>query len=374
MKIGFIGDLILSPKLVIDEQITALLRRNDFNVANLEAPFIKKEMHPEMRSGLHQLVSGPGMLHDLNIKAVSLANNHILDYGPEGIEFTQQVLAQHEIQFFGAGSSLEEALRPARLLLDNQSLDIWGFMQRFYSKRHFATSHSEGTAELKKEAMIRELESSDADIKIVYNHWNLEMESFPEPVNKDLAEELARHSTLVVGSHPHCIQGIQTAGNALIFHSLGNFSMPALDYSGTTLIEYPEISRESLIITVALDGTPPPYDIHPIILDRSGTVVSSPDKEKRAQILSRVHRLSEPLALGYNHYRQFYKQNKTRKLMPTQVKNRHLNRFRLFSYFSFIRMLQFVEGNLARFLRKIGLLDRVKRWFSGILDYIHANR
>ena len=374
MKIGFIGDLILSPELVIHEKITALLRGNDFNVANLEAPFIHKGKRPVLKSGLHQLVSDPGMLHDLNIKAVSLANNHMKDYGPEGIELTQKVLSQHGIQFFGAGSSLEEAIRPAKLQIENQSLHFWGFMQRFYAKRHFATAHSGGTAELKRELMIRELDSSEADIKIVYNHWNLELESYPEPVNKDLAEELARHCTLVIGSHPHCIQGIQTSGNALIFHSLGNFSMPALDYSGTTLVEYPEISRESMIVTITLEGKKPHYDIHPITLDRSGSVVSCPDKEKKKQILSRIDTISEPLALGYKNYLHFYKQNKKRKLMPTQVKNRYLNRFRLFSYFSFIRMLQFVEGNLARFLSKIGLLGPVKRWFSGILDYIHSNR
>jgi len=374
MKIGFIGDLILSPDLVIHEKISALLRRNDLNIANLEAPFIREGMRPVLKSGLHQQVSGPGMLHDLNIKAVSLANNHMKDYGPEGIEFTQKVLSQNGIQCFGAGSNLEEALRPARLQLENQSLHIWGFMQRFYSKRHFATAHSGGTAELKRELMIRELESSDADIKIVYNHWNLELESYPEPVNKDLAEALSRHSNVVVGSHPHCIQGIQTAGNALIFHSLGNFSMPALEYSGTTLVEYPEMSRESMIITVDLEATKPQYDIHPITLDRSGSVVSMPDQEKRRQILSRIQTLSEPLAPGYKNYRHFYKQHRKRKLMPIQVKNPYLNRLRLFAYFSFIGMLQFAEGKLARFLSKIGWLDRVKRGFSGILDYIHSNR
>ena len=374
MKIGFIGDLILSPGLVIHEKITALLRCNDLNVANLEAPFIQEGMRPVLRSGLHQLVSGPGMLHDLNIKAVSLANNHMKDYGQEGIEFTQQLLAQEGIQFFGAGSNLEEALRPARFEFENQSLNIWGFMQRFYSKRHFATAHSGGTAELRKEHMIRQLDNSDADIKIVYNHWNLELESYPEPVNKDLAEELARHSTVVVGSHPHCMQGFQTAGNALIFHSLGNFSMPALEYSGTTLVEYPEMSRESMMVTIDLGGTTPQYDLHPITLDRSGSVVSVPDQEKRKQILSRIQTLSEPLALDYKNYRRFYRQNRKRKLMPTQVKNRFLNRVRLFSYFGFLRMLHFAERNLARFLSKIGWLDRVKRWFSGILDYIHSNR
>jgi poly-gamma-glutamate capsule biosynthesis protein CapA/YwtB (metallophosphatase superfamily) len=374
MKLGVVGDLILSDHLKIDASLRAILRSTDLNIANLEAPFIREGMKPALKAGLFQLTSDCKLLHDLNIRAVSLANNHMCDFGPEGIEITRQVLEDQGIAFFGAGSTLEQALEPAEIILHNRKLALWGFMQRYASGRHFATSASGGVAELRKDLIQSALKKSDADIKILYNHWNQEFENYPEPVNKLLAEELTAHCDLVIGSHSHCLQGIQSAGKSNIFYGMGNFSMPALDYAGTRLIQYPEISRKSMIVVLNLDEADPGYTLHPIYVDESGCLVSDAEKEDAEKIHVHLKNISEALQKPYSSYRKFYKSNKQRKLLPTQVRNRHLNRLRLGTYYRVDQMLRYSERKLAALLNRVGLLSFVKRRMSSLLQYLHSNR
>ena len=374
MKIGIVGDLILSDRLKIDQALLDILHGTDLNIANLEAPFVRKGMKPELKAGLHQLVKDCKTLKQLNIAAVSLANNHICDFGPSGLEMTRQVLNDHGIFHFGAGSNLEKALQPAEINLLNSRIHCWGFMQKYASGRHFATMRKSGVAELRRNLILPELLGSDAPVKIVYMHWNQEFESYPEPVNKLLAEELSQHCNLIVGSHSHCLQGIQSANQSLIFHGMGNFSMPALPYAGTTLMEYPPLSRQAMIMIAQLDGTTPDYTIHPIQVDHSGCLISDPAKGEANKIRSHLHSISEPLQEDYKVYRKFYNANKQRRLLPTQVRNRQLNRIRLWLYYGMDRCIRYTERILASLLARMGLLNYVKRRFTRLLDYIQSNR
>jgi len=374
MKIGIVGDLILSDHLKVDNSLLDILQSTDLNIANLEAPFIHKGMKPVLSTGLHQLSDDCTILHQLNIKAVSLANNHMCDFGPEGIRITRQILKDQGIACFGAGANLKEALCPAEISLNGKKIELWGFMQKYASRRHFATSGSAGVAELRKNQIIPALKNSQADIKILYHHWNQEFENYPEPVNKLMAEEASQFCNLLIGSHSHCLQGFQLNEQSGIFYGMGNFSMPALEYAGARLIEYPEISRDSMIAVINLDKTAQVYNIHPIHVDISGCLVTSPDRDENERIRTRLQIISEALAKDYSSYRKFYKAHKQRKLLPTQVKNPYINQLRLWFFYRTDRMVRYSEKTLARLLERMGLLTFVKRRISGLLDYLHSNR
>lgn len=374
MRIGIVGDLILSDRMKIDPGLLDILRNTDLNIANLEAPFIRKGMKPVLAAGLHQLTGDCRLLHQMNIRAVSMANNHMCDFGSEGIRFTQQVLDEQGIAHFGAGNNLEEARRPALLTIRNRKVALWGFMQRYASGRHFATSSSAGVAELRKDLVLKTLNESRADVKIIYNHWNQEFEHFPEPFNKLLAEEVARHCQLVIGSHSHCLQGIQPAGQSRIFYSLGNFSMPAMEYAGTRLIKYPGVSRDSMIVELTLHKDDMEYTVHPIQLDENGCLVTVPTEGEADRIRKQLQLISGALQMDYAQYRKFYKKHKQRKLLPTQVRNPYLNRLRLWFFYKADGLVRYSEIKLARILKHMGLLNYMKRRMSRILDYLHTNR
>ena len=150
--------------------------------------------------------------------------------------------------------------------------------------------------------------------------------------------------------------------------------MPALDYAGTRLIEYPEISRNSMIVIAKLDDADRGYTIHPIHVDQSGCLVSDPVKEEAERILLHLQGISEALKKDYSSYRKFYNSNKERKLLPTQVRNRHFNRFRLGLYYGTDRMVRYTEMKLASVLKRLGLLSFVKRRMNSLLQYLHSNR
>jgi len=374
MKIGIVGDLILSDHLKIDDTLRDILRSTDLNIANLEAPFIRKGMKPALKAGLHQLSDDCKILHDLNIKAVSLANNHMCDFGTEGIKITTRVLKEQGIQFFGAGNSFEEARQPAKINIKGKRIALWAYMQKYTSGRHFATPSRGGVAELRRDQVLSELKKSDADVKIIYNHWNQEFENYPEPVNKLLAEEAVGYCDVLIGSHSHCLQGIQSKENSSIFYGMGNFSMPALEYAGTRLIVYPEISRNSMIVVVSLERAGQNHTIHPIRVDQSGCQISEPTREEAKKIHQHLEAISEALPKDYSSYRKFYNSHKQRKLLPTQVRNRHLNRFRLWLYYGSDSFVRFSERKLAGLLTRLGILGFVKRRMSALLNYLHSNR
>jgi len=150
--------------------------------------------------------------------------------------------------------------------------------------------------------------------------------------------------------------------------------MPALEYAGTRLIEYPEISRSSMLVVLNMDETDQSYTIHPIHLDQSACLVSSPVKEEAEIVLLHLQGISEALQKPYKTYRKFYNANKQRKLLPTQVRNRHFNRFRLWLYYGTDRMVRNIEMKLPSVLNRLGLLSFVKRRMSSLLQYLHSNR
>jgi hypothetical protein len=73
LKIAILGDFIQTPEFNIDKTLLDILQGTDFNIANLEAPFIHDNSHPSNgRSGLYQKISNCDLLKKLNIKIVSL--------------------------------------------------------------------------------------------------------------------------------------------------------------------------------------------------------------------------------------------------------------------------------------------------------------
>lgn len=374
MKIGIIGDLILSDKLEIDEKIRDLLQSNDINIANLEAPYIRKGFQPEHRFGLHQLVEDCRILHDLNIAVVSLANNHIGDFGSEGIAFTKQILKDNNISSFGAGMDLDDAITPAELVVNNTKIAFWGFMMRFYSKRYYATMTHHGVPQLNKEIILEALSRSDADIKVLYNHWNQEFEFYPEPICKAMAEDISPYCDLIIGSHSHCLQGIQTYNNCLILYSMGNFSMPAEKFHGVTLMKYPDLSLDSMLVVASINPSDIQYAIHQTVLNPEGNNILLADEVGKNRIEDHLSMISWPLNMKNPEYTAFYNKHKKRKIIFTLRKNERINDVLILISKILYSTLKFSEISLAYMLEKLGLLKIVKTRMSKFISYFQSLR
>lgn len=218
------------------EKVGALTKQADLFVVNLECPFtargekIPKNFNfrakPELVSAL---IAG-------GVDVASLANNHMLDYGPEGLFDTLNALDTHKIVHFGAGRTLSEARAPGIVAVNGVKFAFLGYF--FLGDRNIepaqviATADQPGVAghfssldEMKKmvEADIRAAKQQ-ADHVIPFFHWGREGKGTPEPYQVELAHfAIDAGASAVLGSHPHVLQGIEVYKGAPIAYSLGNF-------------------------------------------------------------------------------------------------------------------------------------------------------
>ena len=368
MRIGLFGDVILGEKVRIDDEITRILNSTDFNICNFEAPFINDSIRNGIKVGLFQKAGDTSLLKKLNVKVVSLANNHIGDFGPRGIDLTRSVLKEEGIAFFGAGRDLEEASKPVILNINERRVACWGYMLRFFSNRYFANLSKPGIPKLKEEHISRDIEKTEADIKIVFAHWNQEFEDYPEPMCKELGDSFRSRINLMVGSHPHCLQGRQISSDYAVYHSLGNFIMPNDQYHHTFLGPYPGKCYRSMFVVVEIDEDGTLREtLYPVVISRDGMTLTFPDEKEKEAMLNRVEEISIPLQMKHSAYRKFYARNKIRKLRFTLGRSERVNYMRMILYRILFYSSVYIERILVFLLKKMGIYRVIKEKFAGII-------
>ena len=202
----------------IFEKITPLLLENDLVVANLEGSITSnKSVSAGTAPGSannYFLTFDPSVaktLFEKNIKLVSLGNNHILNFGREGLSQTQKYLEQANVDYFGAPGGI-------RSIIEN----INGIKVGFISYNEFASSDIDG----EQEATINAIKKikPQADIVIVFSHWGVEYSLIPVDSQKVLAHQFVdAGADLIIGSHPHVIEPMEEYNGKRIYYSLGNF-------------------------------------------------------------------------------------------------------------------------------------------------------
>jgi hypothetical protein len=184
--------------------------------------------------------------HPLGLKALidtgfnlfSLANNHSMDYGANGVEETLYHMAvaaaEHPIAYAGIGSNMEEATRPGCLMFGDTKI-AFGAAGIITGQRpeHRAGPNKPGQASYRNRAdfelVVNRLASLPADYRILSIHYGLEGRVVPDERQlRDWRAFAAEEKgiDLIVGHHPHVVQGVERVGNSLIFYGLGNFMHP----------------------------------------------------------------------------------------------------------------------------------------------------
>lgn len=154
---------------------------------------------------------------------LSLANNHMMDFGSTGLERTRRLLADHGIQTVGAGSNLAEARLP--VILERKGLRV-GFLAYSIPFAGSATPDRPGAAPLKLDLVRHDLADlrPRVDAVVVSAHFGMMYLEHPTPDDMEIARAILRAgANLVVGHHPHVLQGIEETSDGVIAYSLGEF-------------------------------------------------------------------------------------------------------------------------------------------------------
>lgn len=217
--------------------IWSLLDAADVAMVNLECPFtergekLKKNFNFRARPELVKILNAG------SVDVVTLANNHLKDYGDEGVEDTIATLDAAGIAHFGAGKDLGAARGPA--IVERNGLEV-GFIGYYFQddddmiepREVYATRRHAGVAGCyKKLPCIRRQVKEDVrrlvskvDVAIPYFHWGKEGSTEVRDYQIELAHlcvDLGCRA--VLGAHPHRFQGVELYKGAPIFYSLGNF-------------------------------------------------------------------------------------------------------------------------------------------------------
>ncbi len=178
------------------------------------------------------------IFQDLGVDAVTLANNHTLDYGRDAFCDTLDTLNQAEIAYVGGGYDLDEASAPLIRTLNGQTFAIFAATRVSPSYDWYATDSQAGLFQTyDATALNAAIEEADGlyDHVIVFVHWGIEQNDTPEEYQRALAEGyIDAGADLVVGCHPHVLQGFEYYNGVPIVYSLGNYLFGNRD--GETLL------------------------------------------------------------------------------------------------------------------------------------------
>jgi len=271
------------------ERTAGILREADLAFGNLESPISSlgaatKGKEVNFRAAL-KTVSG---IRDAGIDVVSLANNHAMDYGSAALTETMDVLAHNGVAYIGAGANSASARRPANFTLKGIKLSFLAYTYKFHMVVEAQEKHP-GVAIANSEQVRVDVQKAKewADVVIVSFHWGWEYSDHPDAETRELAHlTIEAGADLVIGHHPHVIQGVEAYKDGLICYSLGNF---IFDQRGKR-------SRRGLILRcdIGKSGVQK-AEILPVIIDSTEFRPALASEEAAKSILMELRRLSKQL-------------------------------------------------------------------------------
>lgn len=240
LRILFAGDFCprLRPEAMLREgrgeeiysEVLPALGDKDLSIVNLETP-LTGGGSPIPKSGPNLRVDPACVtfLTAMGFDAVSLANNHIGDFGPDAVLETMETLDRHGLAHTGAGRDLEASRRP--LFLEKKGFRI-ALVAVCEHEFGIATASSPGSAPLAVAENCRTIReaASRCDLTLVYAHSGNEFNPAPNPYMADAYHAFVEAgAAAVISAHAHCPQGIEVYRGAPIVYCLGNFLFDSLD-------------------------------------------------------------------------------------------------------------------------------------------------
>lgn len=208
---------------VFDGTLYTLIRDADFSITNLEAPLVEEGV-PIIKTGpcLKLSESMSEILRAIGFNVVTLANNHIMDYGASGLRRTLDLLSQREIRHVGAGEIGRE-FDVIYLDGDGLRIAIVNCCENEWSTDEFDSCRANGLSEVSMFYSIRKAKMN-ADKVIVIHHGGHEYFTLPSPRMKRMFRYFVDcGADVVVNHHTHCLSGYELYCDRPIYYSLGNF-------------------------------------------------------------------------------------------------------------------------------------------------------
>lgn len=249
---GRIGARLQADPSSILAGVAPLLSRADLAVVNLETAITTRGSPPPGKQyAFRAPPSAFAALRAGGVDVASMANNHGMDYGRQGLEDSLDAADAADFPVVGIGRDAAEAYRPLVREVKGQRIAVLAATQVLDDELRSAwtaTDAQPGLASAKEvdrlTAAVRAARAQ-ADTVVVFLHWGTEGQTCPNEAQPVLARALAEAGAdIIVGGHAHRLQGAGRLGGAFVAYGLGNFVFYSDSGPGT----------ETGILTVTITG------------------------------------------------------------------------------------------------------------------------
>lgn len=265
------------------ENVKTVFQKDDITFINLEGVFSNE---PATANKTYPISCNPNSVYILTnggIDVVGLANNHTLDCGEKGLSLTKSILEKNNINYCNSD--------------EISIIEKNGIRIAFLSEKGF----SEDTT-IKEQLLkdIRIAKENKANIIIVMFHWGVERDYYNNAIQQNLAYLcIDNGANIVVGCHPHVIQGIEIYKDCPIVYSMGNFCFGANKNpkDKDSFIFQQTIQKKDNVVTLGvskvipcrISSTTTKNDYKPTILE----------KEEKENVIKRLEQYSSKYEVSY---------------------------------------------------------------------------
>jgi poly-gamma-glutamate synthesis protein (capsule biosynthesis protein) len=247
VTLAFAGDVnfagrtarLLSDPAAAFGPISSVLKSADFTALNLETAVTSRGA-PQPKT-YHFQTTPPAFtaIRDAGIDLVTMANNHVLDYGQVGLADTLAAAKAARFPYVGIGVNAAAAWAPYVTTIKGMRIAIVGVSQvAELASSWVATGSRPGEAnaiDLTSTLAAVRAAKRLAPIVIVFMHWGTEGSACPDPNQLSLAPKLAAAgASIIVGAHAHMLQGSGWLGHTFVAYGMGNFLWWERSYSTST--------------------------------------------------------------------------------------------------------------------------------------------
>ena len=213
---------------IVDDEMLSHMQKSDLFMLNHE--FVFSNRGEAMEDKEYTLKNDPkyvNILQELGTDVVGIANNHILDFGQEAFLDTLDTLDGANIPYAGGGRNLSEASAPVVQTINGQTFAIFAAIRVSPSANWYAGKNHPGILQTYDATTLnKEIEDANGkyDHVIVFVHWGVERVEIPEDYQRSLAKGyIDAGADLIIGAHPHVLQGFEYYKGVPICYSLGNY-------------------------------------------------------------------------------------------------------------------------------------------------------
>jgi len=286
--------------------IIPIVKSSDYSIVNYESPVVLGNYAPIKKCGpnLSSTKNAVEAIRYAGFKMVTLANNHILDFGPEALRDTVKTCNEYEIDTVGVGNDLSEASKIFYKTINNKILAIINCCEHEFS---IATANSAGANPLNPIQQYYKIKEAkeNADYVLVIVHGGHEHFQLPSPRMVETYRFFVdAGADAVVNHHQHCFSGYEYYNGKPIFYGLGNFCFEREGKVNT-------LWNTGLLLELQFDDGQIQFNMYPYFqCNGSPTIKLMDDTSQFEKDISAINSIISDNSLLIEKCNKFYKSRK----------------------------------------------------------------